>query len=339
MTSDTDRLRLRLAAGQHVLSISATGSMTPVIMVANRSFCSTHDGSTVAMAPASPVVARWELSYRTRKRRDELGVTGPQIAKVLGFSATYWPKVERDQRILPEEKLTQLLDLLDFPEDEQTELVELRALARERGWWSKYESLFPEQTLRLWGMEFGAEEIGAVESVLIPGLLQTEEYARSLIEADTAFIRQIEVQQRVDARMKRQERLFGQDPLRLNVVVSEAALRQQTGGPGTLHRQLLHIASTIRDHGDTIDFRVLPYTSRTGAIRGCSTFHLLDFPRPGLPTLAWSEVAGYGELIDDEERVHAMTVVFGHLQRESLSADASLDLIEEIADEHKDGAE
>ncbi|MEG8179440.1 helix-turn-helix domain-containing protein [Nocardia terpenica] len=291
------------------------------------------------MTPPSPVVARWELSYRTRKRRDELGITGPRIAKALKFSATYWPKVERDQRILAEDKLSQLLKLLDFTESEQAELIELRSLARERGWWSRYEGLFNEQTLRLWGMEFGAEEISAVESLLIPGLLQTEGYVRALIEADTAFIRQIEVQQRIDARMKRQERLSGPDPLRLNAVVSEAALRQQTGGPKVLHDQLIHIIEMVSAHPDTIDFRVLPYTSRTGAIRGCSTFHLLNFPRPELPTLAWSEVPGHRELIEDQERVRAMTIVFGHLQREALSTRKSIELLEELAEEHERAGE
>ncbi|NEW37177.1 transcriptional regulator, partial [Nocardia cyriacigeorgica] len=98
-----------------------------------------------------------------------------------------------------------------------------------------------------------AEEISAVDAVLVPGLLQTEEYARAIITADTAFIRQIEVQQRVEARMRRQERLSDAEPLRLNVVVSEAVLRQQTGGPGVLRRQLLHIVDMINRYPATID--------------------------------------------------------------------------------------
>ncbi|MBF6137765.1 helix-turn-helix domain-containing protein [Nocardia otitidiscaviarum] len=284
------------------------------------------------MAPKSPAVARWELSYRTRKRRDELGITGPQIAKALKFSSTYWPKVERDQRILAEDKLLQLLQFLGFTDEEQTELVELRQLARERGWWTEYEGLFSEQQLRLFGMEYGAEEISTVESLLIPGLLQTEEYARTLITGDTAFIRQIEVQQRIDARMERQKRLDGEDPLRLNVVVSEAALRQQTGGPAVLRNQLRHLITMIEGHDTTIDFRVLPFTSHIGAIRGCSTFHILDFARPRLPTLAWSEVPTHDELVEDQDRVRNMTIVFGHLQTESLNRDESLSLLKQLAD-------
>lgn len=284
------------------------------------------------MAPKSPVVARWELSFRTRKRRDELGITGPQIARSLKFSATYWPKVERDQRILSEEKLLQLLRLLDFSDEEQQELVELRRLAGQRGWWSEYDGLFPELQLRVFGMEYGAEEISTVDCLLIPGLLQTEEYARTLITGDTAFIRQIEVQQRVDARLERQKRLTDDDPLRLNVVLSEAALRQQTGGPDVLRNQLRHVIDMIVTHSETIDFRVLPFTSRVGAIRGFSTFHLFDFARPRLPTLAWSEVPTHDELIEDQQRIRNMTIVFGHLQQESLSRDASLDLLNELAD-------
>ncbi|WP_256668230.1 DUF5753 domain-containing protein [Nocardia cyriacigeorgica] len=182
-------------------------------------------------------------------------------------------------------------------------------------------------------MEYGAEEISAVDAVLVPGLLQTEEYARAIITADTAFIRQIEVQQRVEARMRRQERLSDAEPLRLNVVVSEAVLRQQTGGPGVLRRQLLHIVDMINRYPATIDFRVLPFSSRTGAIGGCSTIHILDFARPQLPTVGWAEVPGYGELVEDTGRIRDMSSVFGHLQRESLSPEGSLGLLEKLAAE------
>jgi len=284
------------------------------------------------MAPRSPAVARWELSYRTRKRRDELGITGPQIAKALNFSSTYWPKVERDQRILKEDKLIQLLHLLEFAEEERDELIEVRRLAGEDGWWSEYEGLFSDQQLRMFGMEYGAEEISTVESLLVPGLLQTEEYARTLITGDTSFIRQIEVQQRIDARMERQKRLTSDDPLRLNVVVSEAVVHQQTGGPDVLRNQLRYLITMIEAHRDTIDFRVLPFTSRVGAIRGCSTFHIVDFARPRLPTLAWSEVPTHDELVEDQQRVRNMTTVFGHLQKESLGWEESLDLLSNLVD-------
>jgi transcriptional regulator with XRE-family HTH domain len=284
------------------------------------------------MVAKSPAVARWELSYRVRRRREVLGITGPQLAKELGFSRTYWPKVERDQRILTEGKLRELLEQLEFSEDEKAEILELRDLAKQRAWWNGYEGLFGEDQLRLWGMEAGAEEISTVESLLIPGLLQTEDYARALITSDTAFIRQIEVGQRIEARMRRQERLTDSDPLRLNVVVSEAALRQMTGGIDVLHGQLQHLAAMITGHPDTIDFRVLPFSSTTGAIFGCLTFHILEFARPHLPALGWSEAVDWGELVEDEERIRSMTVGFGHLQSRSLSREDSLALIQKLAD-------
>lgn len=284
------------------------------------------------MAPQSPAVARWELSYRLRRRREDLGITGPQLAKDLGFSRTYWPKIERDQRILTEDKLTALLALLDFPDGERVELLQLRSLARQRAWWNSYEGLFSEEQLRLWGLEAGAEEVSTAECLLIPGLLQTESYARALITADTAFIRQIEVDQRVEARMRRQERLSDSDPLRLNAVVSEAALRQRTGGVDVLRGQLHHIIEMIDNHPDTIDFRVLPFESATGAIFGCSTFHILGFTRPQQPTLGWSEALDWGELIEDENRMRMLTVGFGHLQSCALTQEESRTLITRLAD-------
>ncbi|MRH87328.1 hypothetical protein GFY24_07605 [Nocardia sp. SYP-A9097] len=121
-------------------------------------------------------------------------------------------------------------------------------------------------------------------------------------------------------------------------MVSEAALRQQTGGPAVLRNQLEHLITMIEGHETTIDFRVLPFTSNIGAIRGCSTFHILDFARPRLPTLAWSEVPTWDELVEDPLRVRNMTTVFGHLQTESLTRDDSLGFLkQQLADKEQNG--
>ncbi len=285
------------------------------------------------MAPSSPVVARWELSYRIRRRREMHGKTGPELAKELGFSRTYWPKVERDQRLLPPAKMEELFRILEFSEAEQTEMLKLQSAAKQRAWWNDFEGLFDEDILRLWGLEAGAEEISTVDSLLIPGLLQTEDYARALITSDTAFIRQLEVAQRVEARMRRQQRLLDDsDPLRLNAVVSEAALRQMTGGSALMRGQLRHLVKTITEHRNTIDFRILPFSSETGAIFGSSTFYILDFARPEAPTLGWSEGLAWSELFEDPERVRVLTVGFKHVQSQAMTPEDSLTLIEQLAD-------
>jgi len=283
------------------------------------------------MPPVSPTVSRWEVTARVRQRRDELSITGPTLAKELGFTSTYWSKVENEQRVLPAEKFTRLLEFLEFPGDERQELLDLRAASSQSGWWSQYSKVFNSAQLNLWGLEAGAEEIRSYESLLIPGLLQTEEYMRALIEADSIAIPVKEIQRRVTTRVRRQERVFGNDPVRFVAVISQAAVEQQFGGPSVLRRQLEHLVTAVREHPDTIDVRIVPFTSRTGVILGGCTFHTLDFPSPRMAPLAWFESPVVSGIIDDPDKVSDLSRSFQRAQEQALNPADSLALIEESA--------
>ncbi|WP_246868524.1 DUF5753 domain-containing protein [Saccharopolyspora sp. ASAGF58] len=225
------------------------------------------------------------------------------ITDLLGFSRNYWSAVENERKILAEDKLRSVLDAFDFDDEEQRELLALRATSKERGWWARYSALFGEELLRFYGLEHGAHSIRTYESLLIPGLLQTEDYARALIASDHTNIRRVEVDQRVDVRMTRQRRLTDDDPLQLTAVVSEAALLQQIGGPDVLRNQLLSMASLLEEHPDTVQVLVIPFSATAGGVFGASTFHLVDFDNPRLPTLAWQETVTAQSLIDNDDQV------------------------------------
>src|SRR5262245_45197639 len=124
------------------------------------------------MPPQSPTLASWELGLRLRQRREQLGVEVKTITERLGFSRNYWSAVENERKILSAEKLPQVLDLLEYDDEERAELTELREAARQRGWWSSYSALFGSELLRYYGLEHGAQTIRTYESLLIPGLLQ-----------------------------------------------------------------------------------------------------------------------------------------------------------------------
>ncbi|WP_024799842.1 DUF5753 domain-containing protein [Nocardia sp. BMG51109] len=283
------------------------------------------------MAPLSPTVARWELTSRIRMYTAEHDLTGADVAKHLGFSPTYWSKIDKDRKVLSEDKLRRLLDLLDLSKEDREDLLRLRAAANGRGWWAQYSNLFGPEHQRLWGLEYGASEIISFESLLIPGLLQSEQYAKALIDQDDVFIPKKEVAKRVEARLLRQRRLTGDDPLRLNVIFSEAALFQQVGGPDVLRIQLEHLAALIRRHADTLDVRVMPFTARRGYLLGGAAFHVLEFDRPFLPPLGWHESAVVSGVIENPDQVRDLMVTFEAAQRSSLSQDDTLALIEETA--------
>ncbi|MBF6477164.1 DUF5753 domain-containing protein [Nocardia cyriacigeorgica] len=166
--------------------------------------------------------------------------------------------------------------------------VNIRELATSsRGWWLKYPALIRPEMQRLYGLEYGAHSIRAYNRLLIPGLLQSEGYARTIIGANT-MIRPFEVEQHLAVRMQRQGRLTDDDLLHPVAVFSQAALIQPTRGPAALREQLNHLIELLGGRPDTIQVRIIPFTAAEGTALGGSTFHLLDFDTP--PTASYARM-------------------------------------------------
>src|SRR5262249_51756907 len=143
--------------------------------------------------------------------------------------------------------------------DDAAELEILREKGSHRGWWNSYSAIFGDDLLRFFGYEHGAETIRTYDGALIPGLLQTEDYARAVIRGAGPNIRLAEVEKRVKVRMMRQGLLIGEEPLHLTAVINEAALRQRVGGKEVLVRQLNALVEKIDDHHYNLDVRVIPF--------------------------------------------------------------------------------
>jgi transcriptional regulator with XRE-family HTH domain len=281
------------------------------------------------MARTSPTVAKWELKLRLGRLRRDSQLDDAEVIKAVGISQPYWSQVVNGSRILTEDKLRTLARTYGCDPDEQDELVEIREIATKgRGWWTKYPALIPPELQRLYGLEYGAHAIRCYNCLLIPGLLQSEGYARTIIGASTV-IRPFEVDQHVTIRMQRQTRLTGDDPLHLTAIFSQAALMQETGGPDVLQEQLRHLVSLIEEHPDTIEIRIIPFTASEGTALGGSTFHLLDFDSPQLPTLGWSETPTHSDVVEDESEVNRLIYAYGHALTQTLSADESRAMIKE----------
>ncbi|GAB2649847.1 Scr1 family TA system antitoxin-like transcriptional regulator [Nocardia goodfellowii] len=277
------------------------------------------------MAPVSPTVARWELVLRLRELREQRGFDSATFAKRVGFTAANWSHVEKGRRVLTANTIGPVLELLEVDAEERTELLALLEASKQRGWWTKSSALIGPELQRLYGMEFGAQSIRSYDSLIVPGLLQTEDYARALISADV-MIRPVQVEQLVSIRMRRQERLFGPSPVELTAVIGEAALRQQTGGPQVLRGQLSHLSDLLEKH-DNIEVRVIPFTATAGAILGGSSFHLIDFAGDQLPTFGWAESSVFGGAVEDPDLVRDLGFAYVRALDQSLSRDGSLALL------------
>lgn len=280
----------------------------------------------------SPVVAGWELAIRLRERREELNLDGKSIGDQLGVTRNYWSAVENERKLLTDENLDKVIELFGFTPAEGRELRDLSATAREHHWAADYAGLLDGQLQRLYGIEDSADSVRTYESILVPGLLQTPEYAHAIM-APAVVLRKVEVEQRIDIRQRRQDRLSGHKPLRLTAVISEAVLRQQIGGPAVHHQQLTHLIELTESHPDTIEIRVVPFSAISCGLFGSATVDILEFDNPRLPTIAWQETVTTWGFIADPEEIRNLTITFDAALNSTLSAHDSVELIHRIRQE------
>ena len=283
------------------------------------------------MAP-SPVVARWELSRRLATRRKELGIDVKTITDALDFTRNYWSAVENDRTLIAAEKLRALFDLLQFDEQDQQELLRLREESRARGWWDEYPWL-DDAAKRFYGREAGAVRIRAYDSLLLPGVLQTQPYARAVIAADPVFS-PIDHERVLDVRRRRQQHLLADDPPSLQIVLSEAALRQQVAGPAVQSEQLRHIHRLASVDDGSVEIRVIPFDVNPGVIASSSTLLFFLYRSHHLPEIAIQEAVRHFDPIDAEnDQFSQLSHAWNDGSSRSLSPEESAALICSVADE------
>ncbi|GAB2653223.1 helix-turn-helix transcriptional regulator [Saccharopolyspora gloriosae] len=291
------------------------------------------DYEVMDVAPSSPTVANWALGRRIREKREAEGLAGGESAKRIGITPAFLSEVEKGKKNLSPDKMEALLDAYEFTSEEQDELRELRDEGSRRAWWTGYSALFSNELLRLFGLEHGAESICTYDNGLVNGLLQTEDYARAIIESGTPNVRLAESDRRVECRMMRQRRLTGDDPLRLRTIMTEAALRQQIGGRLTLRNQLNHLANLIEKQEDHVEVWIVPFEATGGDALGGSSFLLLDFPSGRLPTMLWQETVTSTRLTSSQLAVREYSIAVSSAAEHSLSREDSLKLIKKAASE------
>ncbi|TDD51373.1 helix-turn-helix domain-containing protein [Saccharopolyspora elongata] len=282
------------------------------------------------MAPSSPTVANWALGLRLKEKREEAGLSGIAAAKHIGITGAYLSEVEKGKKNLSSDRMNAVIDSYEFSEEEADELRALRDDASQRGWWNSYSAIFNDELLRFFGYEHGAESLHTYDSGLMNGLLQTEDYARAVIESGSPNVRLAEAERRIKARLTRQRRLRGEDPLRITAVMSEAVLRQQVGGAAVLKAQLEHLADLVDELPDSLEVLVVPFEATGHHAMGGSAFHIMTFPSGRLPTLLWQETVTSTNLITDSLTVREYALAHAEAEKAALSREDSLQLIRSI---------
>lgn len=276
---------------------------------------------------AGPSIRRRQLGAALRQLRVDANETREQTAFVLGCSPTKVTYLESGRNVIGKTELIVLIQHYGAEEKLAT-LEELRQEANKRGWWST--ARLPEWLAAYVGLETEASSVRSFEMELIPGLLQTGQYARE-VHALRGHLTSDDLERRVKARLRRQERLTASDPLQLSAVVSEAALARCARQPsvaGDQFRQLLDWANR-----PNIEIRVLPFD--VGLHSGMAgAFTVLSFPDELLPDAGWQEYALGGHIIDDASDVAFLATLYDELRSQALGCDESLTLLAELAEKH-----
>lgn len=278
------------------------------------------------MTPTSPPVATWELGLRLREIREREDLHPADVAKSIGITQNYLSNVEHGRRTIAEEKLVALIDTYSAHQ-EREELVALRRICDRRGWWSRYNTALPAELVKLFSYTHGATAIRSYEGSLVSGLLQTEDYARAVHRGDVGNLRASDVETRVEARLRSQERLHGPEPLCTTIVMSEATLWQQVGGTAVLAGQLEHLLTVTDQLATTLDLRIIPFSANASGALGSSTFHVLEFASDRVRRLAWHETVITLQLLDDETRIHCYDTCFADALDRAADPDTSKKLI------------
>ncbi|MEV6232549.1 helix-turn-helix transcriptional regulator [Saccharopolyspora shandongensis] len=273
----------------------------------------------------SPTMRRKTLGAELRRLRNAEALSADQIADLLGCSQAKVRHMENGRTAPSKAELKVLMDHYGLPDERRSILEETREEARKRGWWSTYR--LPSWFQDYVGMESDAVRVRTFELEMVPGLLQTEAYARAINVVGSHMTEPEEVDRKVGARLRRQERLHGSEPLELHAVISEAALHR-CAEPDIAVDQVTRLVDASKK--PNIRIQILPF--RAGLHESVSgSFTLLDFPPDTWPPSAYQEYAVGGHLVDDTGAVTALSTVFDRLCKRALSEKQSRDLIAQHA--------
>ncbi len=285
-----------------------------------------------------PSVRRRRLAAELKRLREERNQTGDDVAAALHWSASKISRIENYRTGIKRGDLGRLLAFYGIPDGHRAELLELADEPRRKGWWEAYSDVLPESLAAYVGLESEAESILCWSPEIITGLLQTERYATAVTDTEASSASSPgEVARRVQARLKRQRVLVGDNPTRATFVLDESVLLRRHGGPDVMAEQLAHLVEMSRL--PNIQIRVLPLAAAAHPVTVGGSFLLLQFPPvPGIgPASDVVYVEQYAKsalYVEDEAETYQYRLAFERLVSESLDEAGSVALIERIRREN-----
>jgi hypothetical protein len=268
--------------------------------------------------------------------REQAGMTAAEAARRVDHDPTWLSRIEQLEGGIHPNDCKALLDLYGVTGDVVEAVVTVARQAKQRGWWQPYRDVMPEWFMTFVGLESEASAIRTFEPQTVPGLLQTEDYARATFASAASTRRPDEVDWKVALRMERQALLAGDEPPQLRVVLDESVLRRRIGGTAVTLAQIERLLQASEEAHTQI--QVLPFAA--GAHAGLyGAFVILDFPPfpEPYPTTAADDRIVYVDTLlgalyhEVDAEVAAYFAVFEHVRAEALSTELSRELLHKIS--------
>jgi transcriptional regulator with XRE-family HTH domain len=277
---------------------------------------------------ASPTVRRRRLAAELRRLRGNR--TGTTVAKALSWSPAKVSRYELGQGAFPLEEIEKLLDYYGVAEPRRAQLLDLAAEANERAWWYDYSDALTPQYMDFIGLEAEASSVLVWHVEAVPGLLQTEAYARSIYDAHQEVVRLPPgvFERRTEVRMARQQVLtMRTPPLDLSAVIDESVLLRKVGSRKIMFEQLVHLADVAQL--PNVELRILPLERDSSLM--ADSFVVFGFS-PEQETSKLGDVVSTEGVTDQlsiegETDTYLFRLIFRAFVRAALSPDDSRELI------------
>jgi transcriptional regulator with XRE-family HTH domain len=248
-------------------------------------------------------------------------------ARQLDMSKSNLSRIENGQIKINPRDVRAALALYHVTGDDAEKLIEIARGAQQRGWWQSYSDVLPDWFEFYLGLEAEASSISTFEGEAVPGLLQTDAYARAITQLTVG---DDEAERKVAARMRRQEALHRPDAVLVSAVINEAVLMRQVGGADTMAQQLIYLTEISRLPNVTI--RVLPFAAG-GHPSMTTNYVILTFPDAADDPVVYLDNLAVGLALEEAEHVRFFRRVHDRLLDAALTPQLSIRRIEAAAND------
>ncbi|MEU8587697.1 helix-turn-helix transcriptional regulator [Streptomyces sp. NPDC048664] len=280
---------------------------------------------------AAPTVGQVVLGRRLAELREAAGLKREQAAQVLRVATATVRRMEMAEVALKIPYVQVLLATYGVPEKEIASFVRLAEEANQPGWWQRYHDVLPDWFSLHVSLEGAASLIRSYEPHFVPGLLQTEDYARAVLEAGTVGqVRPQDIERHVSLRMARQELLDRQDAPRFWVIMDETVLRRPASTrPGVMRRQVERLLDAMENTRITLQIAEFASGPHPGTY---TPFVLFRFGAPELPDMVYSEYLTGALYLDARSEVALHLEVLDHMAAKAASVQRTREILQRFRD-------